>query len=68
MDLILRFDVLRTEVLWMVNIGQKYLKGEQLREKGLKLKTLTLMRIYISIWIHIFIFKKILQAVYEELR
>ena len=23
-DLILRFDVLRTEVLWMVNIGQKY--------------------------------------------
>ena len=27
MDLILSFDVLRTEVLWMVNIGQKYQKG-----------------------------------------
>ena len=63
MDLILRFDVLQTEVLWMVNIGQKYRKGEKMKEKGLKLKTITLMRIYISIWIHIFIFKKILPAV-----
>ena len=34
MDLIKRFDVLRTEVLRMVNTGQKYQKGELLREKG----------------------------------
>ena len=27
MDQIKRFDVLLTEVLWMVNIGQKYPKG-----------------------------------------
>ena len=33
MALILRFDMLRTEVLWMVNIGQKYQKGELLRKK-----------------------------------
>ena len=35
-------------MLWKVNIGQKYQKGALLREKGLKLKTLTLMLIYIS--------------------
>ena len=35
MDLILRFDVLQTEVLWMVNIEQKYQKRKYLREKGL---------------------------------
>ena len=33
----------------MVNIGQKYLTGAELREKVLELKTLTLMRIDISI-------------------
>ena len=27
MDLIERFDVLQTEVLWLVNIGQKCQKG-----------------------------------------
>ena len=52
------------EVLWMVNIGQKYQKGGITEKKVKKpLKTLTLMGIYISIWIHMFIFKKILQAV-----
>ena len=32
-----------------LHIGQKYQKGKYLREKGLKLKTFTLMLIYISI-------------------
>ena len=34
MGLILRFDVLRTEVLWMVNIGQKYQKGNNLEKRA----------------------------------
>ena len=37
-----------------VNIGQKYHKRALLGEKGLKLKTLILMRIYISILFHIY--------------
>ena len=48
-DLILKFDVLQTEVPRMVIMEQKYQKRAELREKGLKLKTLTIMRIYISI-------------------
>ena len=33
MDLIYRFDVLQAEVLWMVNIGQKYQQEHRKRGK-----------------------------------
>ena len=38
MNLILWFDVLRTEVLWMVNIGQKYQKGGITERKRAKIE------------------------------
>ena len=41
-----------------VNIGQTYQKGHYRDKNGLKLKTLTLMHIFISVLIHIFNFKK----------
>ena len=63
MDLILSFDVLRTEVLWIVNIGQKYQKGAKTESKRDKIETP-----HLNAHLHInmnykFNFKKILQTV-----
>ena len=56
MDLILRFDVLRTEVLWMANIGQKYQKRRITERKNAKIENLYLnAHLHINMNSHIYL-------------